>query len=178
MENKHKYIYLALGGSILLIYFILVAFIIVNKPNSSSTQTINLSPTPTTLPLNQTEPEVTYDTEATRKLQKLFNERDLLSASDQDARKKLLQSIGSKTVTFSQTTTYTLRYILPLDIFQAQINTVDIASAKEDVADYFTSKGISKKGICHLPLTFYLSKATSQQLKGRGLSFSPIPEGC
>lgn len=176
MESRQKYLYLAFGAVILIIYAIVVAifFFGQNTPSPSP----NIAPSPTSPTNQQTRPRVTYDTTAVKKLEALLDQREKLSPSDQAIRKQIIQSAGNKTTVLSQTKTYILRYIQPVDLFQAEINTIDIAQAKKDVDLYFTAKGISKNGLCYLPLTFYLSKQTSQQLTGKNISFSPIPDGC
>lgn len=178
MESKQKYLYLIIGVVILVIYGIVVLFSLFGKTKTPTNNAVFPSPTPIQTAQNQTKPAVAYNVNATRKLEQLLKQRNLLSSADQTLRKQIVQSVNNKTAILQQTPTYTLRYIQPFDLFQAEINTIDVAKAKTAVATYFSNKGISNKGVCYLPLTFFLSKQASQQLAGKNFSFSPIPEGC
>ena len=177
MKNKQTYIYLALAGVILIIYLVVAWFVTFGQPRSSSKITAP-SPSPTSTQNLQTKPPVQYDTKAVKKLDQLLDEKYKLSSNDLASRSKLTASIGNKTAVASQSQTYTLRYIEPLDLFQAEIKTINIAQAKEDVGNFLDGRGLSKEGICHLPLAFYLNKSIAQQLVGKNVSFDPTPKGC
>jgi hypothetical protein len=174
INDKQKYIYIGLGFLIFFIYLALVFFLLRTKPAQQASPVS--TPSPTVKPREKLV--VHYDKQSVEKLQKTLSERRALSASDQAVRRKILAPFTEKGGVVIVLKNARVEYVKTADLFQGEITTIDIARAKRDVVDWFIDQGISKEGICDLPLMFYLSQSVSSQLAGRDLSFSPIPDSC
>lgn len=182
MRNKTTFIYLGLAGIILIIYLV-VAWVMLSPQKKSAddtpvSQSTQVSPTPRYRG-ERAKPPVVYSLKAMKKQEELLNDQYKISEADRAVRTQIIHNAGNKTATLSETATYSLLYVGPLDLFQAEIKTIDISQAKKDAASYFITKGVSKEGICRLPLSFRLSREIVQSVSGKNnFAFDPTPEGC
>lgn len=100
-----------------------------------------------------------------------------LSAADNQVKSTILSKIQADR-TIHRTTLYTIEYTRPLDLFKVKINTTDIEKAKIEGNAWFLSQGMSQKGICDLPLQFYLNFDVLQQVPELKNTFNPLPLDC
>lgn len=190
MNNSKKLTLVYIGVPIIfMIVVFLVAFTIYNRVSNPKSNT--LSPTPpvpslspsenqgsSVPPSNSTNPPVLYDTNAVEKLNALVENRQTLSAQDQKARNTILNSIGNTSGVFYTSDKVVIDYVKTADQFQVEILSTDITGAKQDAVNWFLSKGMSKEGLCKLPLNFYLNWDIAQKLRGQVTNFNPLPDGC
>lgn len=179
MTKTQKYLYIAFGSAIFLIYVVLAVYLV--RGGSSKEQEANFV-TPTPIPTSSSQvfkkSSLTYDRGAVKKLQETLKAREPLSENDKTVKTRITSPFikkGGVVVTLSKAR---IDYVKTADLFQGEITSVDIEGAKNEVVDWFSKKGISQDGICHLPLMFYLSENVSRQLRGENILFSPIPDGC
>ncbi len=106
--------------------------------------------------------------------------RPLLSPEDIAAKKKMVALIpaGEESGVIIESDTVRIEYIHTPDIFQVEILTTDIPQAKKNANALFRKFGMSQKGVCYLPVQFYLNYEVSRQLGEQKKSFSPLPLGC
>lgn len=104
-----------------------------------------------------------------------------LSENDTQARSALLETFlpESKTsgVVF-ESTNVRVEYVEPIDGFLGEILTENITEAKDEAINWFLSQGISKEGICTLPINFYLNKDVRDSLNEISTEFNLLPPGC
>lgn len=142
-------------------------------------------PIPTTAPSlitpsAKTNPPVIYAPTGTQKmLDKLVN-RSPLSGSDRAAKEKIIALLPSGQVSgiIYKSPTFNFEYISSADEFQSEILTVDIAQAKTDTISWLSTQGLSKNGVCSLPVVFYLNRNIANQLRSSNIKFNPLAEGC
>ena len=121
-----------------------------------------------------TAPDVQYDTEKSDKMLLILKNRPTLSPSDKAIRDQLISSPNP----IIKTKEFSMEYIPTPDQFQVEILSPDVSQAKANAVAWLTDKGLSKDGICYLPITFYLNYDVSENLRGQDTKFNPIPEGC
>lgn len=132
------------------------------------------SPLPTTKKI----PPVRYQKKGFYRLLEIITSRPLLSDNDSSIRKDVLASLGNKSGLLYESSLVRIEYIKTPDIFEGEILTINIESAKSQGVQWFLSKGMSKEGVCNLPLSFYLNYNVTQQLRGKNFEFNTLPEGC
>lgn len=117
---------------------------------------------------------VTYNQQDSNKLAELEQNRQKLIPSDAIIKVDLMK----QTNPLADTADYTITYDFPTDMFQAQINTINIDTAKKEADQWFFDQGMSVEAPCELPLRFTLSKSVIHSLKGLDVVFSPLAPGC
>lgn len=132
----------------------------------------------TALPTPTPVPNIFYNESVAKKTLDLVQKRSTPSPSDATARTSLLARTNNETGTIFQSDSFSLIYLKTPDLFQAEILIPDIAKAKSDATSWLKSQGLSTSGICHLPLTFYLSQNVSNSLLQKNQAFDPLPPGC
>ncbi len=112
-------------------------------------------------------------------LEKVEN-RQPLSATDAKVKAKLLALLpdGQKAGIIHQSPNIRVEYILSLDQFNVEIVNTNIANAKKEGNAWFLEQGLSQKGLCDLPLRFYLNNAVFEQMPDIQDTFNPLPDGC
>jgi hypothetical protein len=103
-----------------------------------------------------------------------------LSKSDSIAKTKLLSLLPTGDVPgiIYQSSDFSIEYISSADMFLVEIQTANIQSAKDEANGWFLTHGMSQKGICTLPVEFYLSPNVVIQLKNSNFTFNPLPDEC
>ena len=141
-------------------------------------QTSQLPTTAPTISQSVQNPQETIDPQ--KKLLDLIQNRRPLSQSDINAKKTILSLLpsGQQSGTLYQSAGIIIEYVHSADLFQVEIDKSDIQSEKSSAVEWFEQYGVSKKGICNLPVTFYLNYQLDQELHQRDLSFNPLPDGC
>ncbi len=174
-------------GIILLIIVVLTAFIAFT--NSSSKPALNdtsenkvrilptLSPTPS---LNSHIPPVAYNEIAQDKLLDKIVNRIPLSDNDTFAKATILSTLPKENPSgiLYQSDTIIIDFTNNANMFQVEILTTDISAAKAEANVWFRARGMSQKGICDLPVLFYLNSDTMTKLRGTGTIFSPLANSC
>ncbi len=102
--------------------------------------------------------------------------RPALPSNKEALKQRLVAPLGEAGVLL-ETSDFRIDYLSP-DIFQVEIKTTSIASAKDNAVDWFKKKGFSEEDICKLPVTFYLSGEVVAKFKDSGLVFKPLPDFC
>lgn len=156
---------------------------IVEEPNSTPTTTPQASrPTdPIVMPSEtKTNTPVQYNSEATQRMLDRLASRIPLAQSDSSAKERILSLLppGQVSGIIYRSTTIMIDYTNAADQFQVEILTVNIGQAKTDANSWFELQGMSKEGICNLPVVFYLNYDVAQNLRGSNIQFNPLAEGC
>lgn len=185
--RREYYFPIALGLILVIIVFlILIVSLRSNNATISTPQVVLSSPSPTQSEpspsiVAHTNPQLkNLDIPAAYKLVTREEQRIPLSQSDTQAKKRILQllPLGKTYGTVYSSNNVTIEYVQSLDLFDAYILTVDVASAKKEAEDWFKQQGMSQQGICDLPLGFYLYSNVANMLKSTNFIFSPLPDGC
>lgn len=166
--KRKEILYLVIAGSIggiLLLGFLWVLF---TRPVPPPTPSQGIVPTVTTF----------YSQSDAKRVVELVKNRITLSDQDAQARAALLEVTNGETGIIHTEQSFSLLYLKTPDLFQSEILISDVQSAKQATASWLASQGLTSEGICHLPLTFYLSQDVSTVLHARNESFSPLPPGC
>lgn len=121
---------------------------------------------------------VNYDKNSTDKLMQIINTRPTPSSDDSAIRTSLIGSLGGKSGTLYTSSNITLTYVKTPNDFEGEIKTDNVSGAKQEAETWLKNKGLTSDGICKLPLFFYLNQQVAQKLKGAGVKFSPLPDGC
>ncbi len=184
MSNQVKLLLVVILG----ISIVLIVIQLISKAGQTMQQKIEIPqdrtlPTPRETPQFPTAspvtaPAVEFSKEGSDKLLEIVRTRPPLEAEDQTAKRELLISLGNKSGVLSKAANYQLEYVKAADVFQVEILSEDINKAKVDALAWLKEKGLSSNGLCKLPVTFYLNYNIAQNLRGSGLVFNPIPEGC
>jgi hypothetical protein len=179
MKNKNAIYLLAIFAVVLFGIMIGIVFINVLSKPAEKEPVISLLPTPTPL-INPGVPPVSYSSDATDRLIEKVRNRPTLSPADTSAKQRILSLLSE-----DQTSGYVYRsptirveYLSSPDTFVVEILTTNISKAKTDAVSWFQSQGLSKEGICNLPISFYLNFDIANELRNQGITFSPLAEGC
>ena len=163
---------------------IILPIIFINDTlNHRQSPSISTIPTPTLVVnkakifMKSTSPVLDKKGSSERLIEKVKN-RTPLSEEDQLLRKALIFSIGNKSGNVQATSNYNIEYVAAPDVFQVEILNKDINLAKRQTISWLELKGFSKEGICNLPIMFYLNWKVKDELRGTGIEFDPLPEGC
>jgi hypothetical protein len=102
-----------------------------------------------------------------------------LSVEDERVKFELLSTLGSSnSAILYESSNITVDYVRSADIFQGEIRTKNIDSAKAEAVAWFREQGMSDKGICNLPLNFYLNYDIKMELGEEANTFNPLPSVC
>ncbi len=167
-------------GGVLLILITIVAFAVFFHPKSPPGVS-QPSSLPTTVPTGSIPTKnstVQYNTTAQKKLIQIASTRPTLPTSDTSIREKLVASLGNNSGILYATSAFEISYVKAPDIFQVEILTTNVESAKQDTVSWFTAQGMSLAGICKLPLMFYLAPSVMQHFRQTNTVFNPLPNGC
>ncbi len=152
----------------------------VNKPTPAPSNQIKPTAKTTTSRRQEesVKPLVNYDQHAVAlRVDKIKNPQPLIE-NDYVMRKKLIDSLGGKSGILQKTADYRVEYLKSPDEFMVAIRNINIGNAKKDAIDWFTSQGISKNGLCNLPVTFYLEPKVARQVKPLNMTFNLLPDYC
>ena len=143
-------------------------------PNAIPTTIVPIdTTTPTNIPpvsYTETNNNSTFETSITN--------RQPISSSDTTAKQTIISSLEPDHETVYQTNTFTITYIYSYDMFQVELATTDIQQAENDAVAWFATKGLSKDGVCKIPVQFYPNFEVNQQLKQQGIEVPPLAIGC
>ncbi len=179
--KKENYLLITFGVILLGIIFVL-AFLALSTSPSTQQQKPTISPPlflSPTLKANEYSP-IYYPPLPEKKLMDTLEHRPQLSDEDILAKRKILSLLpkGERSGILYQSTNVIIDYTQPLDIFQVEILITNIDQAKTEGSTWFTTQGMSQKGLCDLPVQFYINKNVAEKLRGLHISFSPLAPGC
>jgi hypothetical protein len=180
--KKNKLDYVGIGFAVVLLLIVFGIAAAATLQNNA----INNAPTPTppfiqpTRAMPNPVPLVPYDEEAEVRLIEKIRNRPKLSSTDAKSRETLLITTlkGYNSGVAFETTNVRVEYIKSLDLFMAEIKTINISQAKAEANIWLRSKNLSQQGICDLPIMFILSGHVSQALDNEDIIFSPLADGC
>jgi hypothetical protein len=177
--QKQDY-FVILFAVILVVIVLSIVYISFTAKPSQVVQT----PSPTaTIPTETLPPipfPVQYDYAAEDRLAKIITQRPPLSQSDSQQKTTMLNTIlhGFNSGVLYETDNVRIEYVQSADLFMAEIKTTSFVKAKAEATSWFLSQGLSQKGICTLPVMFFLDPEVSQALQGQDIIFSPLPNSC
>lgn len=182
MERRQKIIY----STIFVITILLALSIFLESYNRSKNQPVAppsispVAPKISVIPTSEvfTDPPVKYrEGTLNKSIDALENKKDL-TTNDKAVKEKLLARVKGTFGVIYQTKDYTIYYVDAPDDLEVEILTTDITRAKDGSYSWLISQGLSKEGLCNFPVFYYLNYNISQQLRGSGLEFNPLPQGC
>jgi hypothetical protein len=182
--RRRKEDYLLIGFAIVLITIVGIITLVALQQGNSPTQPQQIAPSPafspTIAPTAQTNPPVSYDTQAQKKLLNNVLNRQQLITTDTTAKQQILTLLpqGQDSGTLYSSENVQIEYIHGPDLFQAEILTTNIVEAKTEATAWFRKQGMSQEGICKLPLMFYLNWNVANLLRDTHITFSPLPSNC
>jgi hypothetical protein len=174
---------------ILILLILIIAFIATLQRQANEQQTPLATPTqivvqttprePNVTPIGQ-EPLVSYSQEDQDKLMDKIIHRQTLSTNDSFAKANILSVLpdGQRSGILYQSGNITIDYTDSADMFQVEITTPDVNIAKAEANVWFRARGMTQKGICDLPLMFYINYETMIKLRNSGTRFSPLANSC
>lgn len=114
-----------------------------------------------------------------KKLLEYVQNKKPLSPSDKQAKASIFRLLeGLPSGIIHQTPNITITYVQSADMFQVEITNARIDAAKAEALLWFRNEGMSKEGICNLPVSFYLNHEIASDLEDAKNSFNPLPPGC
>lgn len=176
--NKQNILVVIFAAIIMIIVFAIIALSFgQKKPLQESPSTPTNTPS---FPIPSTTPAVQYDTEKSKELLNKLKYRSSISQNDVLAKEKILAQLpaGQRSGTLYKTENIIIDYVNSANIFQVEILTTNINSAKSEANAWFSSQGMSQQGICSYPVQFYLNYDVSQSLRDSNVKFNPLAEGC
>jgi hypothetical protein len=149
------------------------------QQGSGRTPTSKPVPTTTSAPLNG-RPQVYYNEKAEDKLLDAIKQKKTLSHDDVVAKAKILATLppGQQSGSLYYNADISIEYIHSADLFQVEILTTDIKTAKDEANVWLRARGLSQNAICTLPVEFYLNYDIANQLRQSTSTFNPLANGC
>ncbi len=181
LKHKKQDIFVILLALVLVnIILTIVALIFLQNKNASPSRNAPITAFPSSPSELENNYTLKYNTEAHSKLADILINRPAISQQDNDAKANMLQTTvkGFNSGIVYETSNVRVEYVESVDMFMAEILTPNIQAAKDETNIWFREKGISQKGICKLPIMFYVNKAVIEELKTQNTEFNPLPNGC
>ncbi len=101
-----------------------------------------------------------------------------LSPTDLQAKTALINSLPANQEVLYTNSEFTVLYIQPFDMFQVNLNSINITQSETDATSWFISKGFSKEAVCNLPVMFAPTYQINLQLQSQGIEIPSLGEGC
>jgi len=177
--KKQDYILLIFAISLVTVILI-IATIATSKPQNSNTNTSNITSKIIAPTIATNNTIVKYDANKQDSVYKKIQNRPSLKRSDDEVKRTIITSLGNKTGMLYESQNVAVSYIMSGDLFQAEILTTDIQTAKQEATQWFTSQGLSHQGMCDLPVIFFLNSKIARDLHASDNQtiFNPLPQGC
>lgn len=164
-----------------MLIFILIASLLIFNANKNKTskivQPVIVAPSPF-LPDLKPSTLSAYDLDSLEKDFQRIEKRQPLSEADAKTKTKLIDSLGNRSEILVNNNLYQIEYVKSADSFMVEIKTSDIEQAKKGAVNWFVKQGLSKNGVCNLPVVFYLNSKVGDELEKENIKFNPVPEGC
>lgn len=166
-----------------IIIFLVVIFIAVSFYQGGTGRFAPNIPSPTKVPGsfesgNTAVGPVQWDNKKSEELIDAVQNRKTLSPGGVAAKQKLIASLNNASGNLYSSPNIFIAYIKSPDVFQVEINTTNIAQAKQEAKTYMTTQGFTTDDLCKLPLSFFLNFKISQELQNTNTVFNPLLEGC
>ncbi len=185
MKRRKEDIVIVILGLVLVIIMFTILFLSFTTKQNVPVQQLTQRSLPTatatpTTPSRSVGPPLAYDVTASQKLLDYFNNRRTLSSQDIAAKTTILSLLpsGEKSGVVYQTADFKIEYIHSADMFLIEILTPNIQMAKNEAETWLKEQGVSQRGICILPVEFYMNYNIANQLRQQNIIFSPLPDGC
>ncbi len=169
--------YILVGIPLLLVIYV---FLLGSRPQRNITNR-PITPTPTsgtsaivTAPLTKDY----YDPDAMDRFINTIETPVPLSRADQLAKQNIINQLNKQSGITQRTSEYIIEYVNSSDVFMVEITTIDVASAKQQVKNWFLGNGFSSESLCTMPVIFYLNFEIANIFRNEGRTFSPLAEGC
>lgn len=120
---------------------------------------------------------IVYDPKTFNKQLQRFFQRIPLSSSDQKAKNSIIAKLGGNSRTVFRNSDVWIEYWKNPDDFEVTIFTPEITLAKKEAEGWLSIQGLSKAGICNLPLLYSLSDKARDSLPD-GAVFDTNPLSC
>ncbi len=178
MKRKENIIILGFAGILLCIIFIIV-FLAFQSGGSINQPSLTPTPSITSTP-SLTKNNILFNAEAERKLLDKLIKRESLSQTDALVKTKILSILpsGKESGVVYQSSSVVIEYVAPVDQFQGQIVIHNLDQAKAEAVAWFKSQGMGIKGICDLPLNFFMNIETARYVQVNKIVFSVLPNEC
>ncbi len=111
-----------------------------------------------------------------KRLLDYIQNRRPLSDSDKQAKNTIIQRVDQSGIAF-RSDTISIEYIKSADMFQVEILSTKTDVAKEEAVNWFRQNGMSKDGLCNLPISFYLNYEVANT-NSQEDTFNPLAPGC
>lgn len=179
--NKKGTFTLLVFGFILIVFIVGITFYIFSSSQVGQPASPSVTPAQSSILLEpQTLPPVSYNSSAQDKLLEKFTKRTPLSDADKAAKLKILSLLpeGERSGVLFKSVDVSIDYAFSPDDLQGEILTTNIQGAKAEAISWLRSQGMSQKGICDLPFSFYLNFQAAEQLRSSNIIFNPLPDEC
>lgn len=173
---KNRKVLFVIGAFILVVGYLLFASILFRNVYTPQQEDSSPTPTPEIRPVKKDV--VKYDTDAQKRVVKIVQNRKPLDPASQAARDNMIASLGDKSGTLFESNVIKIKYIHAPDVFMVEIRDTLILFAKREAIQWLGDHGVTQQGLCNLPVVFYLSSEVANIVKNKGVTFSPLPEGC
>ena len=179
-QMKKKEDFFVLGFGIILVILVVAIAVITTDSKNNLPKEVPPQPSPTITDESSFVPPPIYNQRAQDRLLAKIENRKALSEQDAAAKIQILKFLptGQKSGVIYESPNIRIDYTNGADLFQVEILTTKLNSAKEEGNKWFRDQGISQQGICDLPIDFYLSWEVAQVLQGKYVSFNPLAPGC
>lgn len=104
--------------------------------------------------------------------------RKPLESKDAVVKQSFITSLRGESGILTDTDPFRIEYVKSGGYFMVEIKVEDVTSAKLAAENWFKEKGLSNKGICNLPVVFYLNSEINYKFKQQNIKFDPRPDGC
>jgi len=162
LNNKKLLVVLAVGIILLILVIIIGSFSSSNPPQGTS----------------QTVPPLVPKEKSSTSVVTHLENRKTLSTNDEQVKAMLIRETSTDSSVVSTTPDYVVEYVTGIDFFHVQITTIEIEKARREAMNWFISQGMSKEGMCAIPIVFYLSPDVATQITGTNVTFNALPDGC
>ncbi len=175
LNSMKKNYFLFIIAAFCLVGFLTLVFIVLfRSPTILQKNTLK----PSIEPNHSSESTLKFKSGTQGKLYEKLTGKRVLSDSDRLIRSQIISEIGSKSGTLYLSSNILLGYLSSPDYFQAEIKTTNDEIAKTEAVNWFLSKGISRSGICDLPIMFILDENVFRYFIESKKEFNPLAPGC
>ncbi len=177
-RRTEDYIVIILAGILILIVVVMIAISFQGAQQEKTAPTGTATLTPTTPPPAADPPAIDVKT-SWRMWDKVAN-KPALAPADNTAKKNTITAIlhGIDSGILYESPRVRVEYVKSLDIFLAEVTTVELSLAKAEVNSWLRVQGLSQEAICNLPIIFYINLETAESLRGQNVLFRPAIQGC
>ena len=167
ISKRERFLVFGIAVFILFGTIIIIAVAVLENRGQQATTTTMVAP--------QTRPLVPYVPGSIKKAVSRLNNPLPLNQTEQDLRQQFIKTATGNNNIVYQATDFRVEYNSDLDFFEIAILSTNIALAKQEAVSWLVNQGLDIKGICNLPVTFYLD---GNQTNIQGGGFDPNPIGC